>query len=165
MLMSELLAEKSFRGSSTTTPDPHHRPVIELCADKTNRFLGTNLSGRAMARYLTALEMEVETEDENTLRVKPPLFGWISPGTGTLWKRWPGWKGIRTSRSPSPPSRPPRTSIRSEIALGDRVREIMVGMGFCGSDFLQLYLSGICRTAPGSGDKPFAIFRGAAQPL
>jgi phenylalanyl-tRNA synthetase beta chain len=130
MLMSELAGGEAVQGIIDNYPSPHHRPEIELRADKTNRFLGTNLSGQTMARYLTALEMDVETEDENTLRVKPPAFRVDIARDWDLMEEVARMEGYQKIPVTFPSIKASGELDPPEVFLGDKVREIMVGMGF-----------------------------------
>jgi phenylalanyl-tRNA synthetase beta chain len=130
MLVSELAGGEVVHGIVDNYPNPRHRPEIELRADKTNRFLGTNLSGQTMARYLTALEMEVGTEGENTLRVKPPAFRVDITRDWDLMEEVARLEGYQNIPVTFPPIKASGELDPPEVVLGDRVREIMVGMGF-----------------------------------
>jgi phenylalanyl-tRNA synthetase beta chain len=130
MLMSELAGGEVVNGIIDNYPNPRHRPVITLRADKTNRFLGTNLSGRTMARYLTALEMDVSTEDEDTLRVKPPAFRVDVTRDWDLMEEVARLEGYQKIPVTFPPIKASGELDPPEVFLGDQVREIMVGMGF-----------------------------------
>lgn len=165
MLMSELTGGEVVQGIIDNYPRPHHRPVIELCADKTNRFLGTNLSGRAMARYLTALEMEVETEDENTLRVKPPAFRVDITRDWDLMEEVARLEGYQNIPVTFPPIKPSEDLDPPEIALGDRVREIMVGMGFAEVISYSFISPGSAEQLQAQATNPLRSFVALLNPL
>lgn len=63
------------RGGIDVYPNPFRPPVLTLRVPRTNRFLGTSLTGAQMAGALRALRMEVEEVDGGeSLRVVPPAF-------------------------------------------------------------------------------------------
>jgi phenylalanyl-tRNA synthetase beta chain len=130
MLMSELAGGEVVHGIIDNYPAPRHRPVIELRADKANRFLGTNLSGQTMARYLTALQMEVEPEGENGMRVRPPLFRVDITRDWDLMEEVARLEGYQKIPVTFPPVKPSEEPDPPEFVLGNKVREVMVGMGF-----------------------------------
>ena len=130
MLISELAGGEVVKGVIDNHPRPRRAPVIELRVDKTNRFLGTDLSGDVMARYLTALEMDVEVEDKNTLRVKPPGFRVDITRDWDLTEEVARLEGYQNIPVTFPPIKPVDVLDPREVVLGKRVREVMVGMGF-----------------------------------
>ncbi|MBN2033961.1 MAG: phenylalanine--tRNA ligase subunit beta [Deltaproteobacteria bacterium] len=130
MLMSDLAGGEVVNGIIDNYPSPHHRPLIEFSADKTNRFLGTTLSGGTMARYLSALGMEVEREDENTFQVKPPAFRVDITRDWDLMEEIARLEGYQRIPVTFPPIRASEELDPPEIFLGDKVRALMVEMGF-----------------------------------
>jgi phenylalanyl-tRNA synthetase beta chain len=130
MLISELAGGEVVNGIVDNYPNPRSRPVITLRADKTNRFLGTNLSGRTMALYLKALEMDVATESENTLRVKPPAFRVDVTRDWDLMEEVARLEGYQKIPVTFPPIKASGELDPPEVSLGCKVREIMAGMGF-----------------------------------
>ena len=129
-LMSELAGGEVVRGIVDNYPNPRRAPVIELRAEKANRFLGTDLPATAMAKYLTALEMEVEAAAENTLRVKPPAFRVDITRDWDLMEEVARLEGYQKIPVTLPAVKPAEELDPPEVLLGKRVREVMVGMGF-----------------------------------
>jgi phenylalanyl-tRNA synthetase beta chain len=130
MLISELAGGKVAKGIIDNHPRPRLGPVIDLRVDKTNRFLGTELPGEVMARYLTALELDVEVKDANTLRVKPPGFRVDITRDWDLMEEVARLEGYQKIPVTFPPIKPAEELDPPEVVLGNRVREVMVGMGF-----------------------------------
>ena len=130
MLISELAGGEVVKGVIDNYPRPPVASVIELRVDKTNRFLGTELSGEVIARLLTALEMDVEVEDKNTLRVKPPGFRVDITRDWDLMEEVARLEGYQNIPVTFPPIKPVDVLDPREVALSKRVREVMVGMGF-----------------------------------
>jgi phenylalanyl-tRNA synthetase beta chain len=74
-LMAEMGGGRIAKGRIDVYPTPYRPPVLTLRVAKTNRFLGTSLSGNEMANALKALQMQVEEVDGGeTLKVIPPTF-------------------------------------------------------------------------------------------
>lgn len=165
MLMADLTGGQVAQGTLDNYPRPRRRLVIELHADKTNRFLGTNLSGRAMARYLRALEMDVETEDENRLRVKPPAFRVDITRDWDLMEEVARLEGYEKIPVTFPPIQLSEESDPPEVTLGNRVREIMAGTGFAeviSYSFVSPETANQLQAPPGS---PLRSFVGLLNPL
>ena len=165
MLMSEAAGGEIAQGIVDNYPNPHHRPVIELRADKANRFLGTNLSGRTMARYLTALEMDVETRDENTLQVKPPAFRIDITRDWDLMEEVARLEGYQKIPVTFPPIKPSEELDPPEVVLGDRVREIMAGMGFAEAISYSFISPGSAEHLQAQRGSPLRSFVGLLNPL
>jgi phenylalanyl-tRNA synthetase beta chain len=130
MLISELAGGEVARGVTDNYPGPRRAPLIELRVDKTNRFLGTELSGEVVGRFLTALEMEVEFRDGNTLHVKPPGFRVDITRDWDLMEEVARLAGYQKIPVTFPPIKPSEELDPPEVVLGGKVREVMVGMGF-----------------------------------
>ncbi len=74
-LVAETGGGRIARGRIDVYPTPYRPPVLTLRVGRTNRFLGTSLSGTKMARALQSLQMQVEELDGGeTLKVTPPAF-------------------------------------------------------------------------------------------
>ena len=130
MLISELAGGEVIRGVIDNYPAPRRLREIELKVDKTNRFLGTALSRDTVASYLAALEMEVQPEGETGLRVKAPSFRIDLTRDWDLMEEVARLEGYDRIPVTLPPIRPSDEKESPELDMGDRVREIMVGLGF-----------------------------------
>jgi len=130
MLIFQLAGGDVAKGVIDNYPAPRRAPVIDLRVDKTNRFLGTQLSGEKMGRFLAALEMEVQSADENTLRVKPPAFRVDITRDWDLMEEVARLEGYQNIPVTFPPIRPSEELDPSEVVLGDKARDVMIGMGF-----------------------------------
>jgi phenylalanyl-tRNA synthetase beta chain len=73
-LMREVGGGEITRGLIDVYPRPLTTPAVVLDVDRTNRFLGTDLSTTAMEAVLRRIELPVETIDSHRLRVKVPSF-------------------------------------------------------------------------------------------
>ena len=104
--------------------------MIDLRVDRTNRFLGTSNSKEAMVGYLKALEMEVESVDENTLRVTRPFFRVDLTREVDLVEEIARLQGYNEIPVTYPRVRPTGEKAAPQLGLRDRLRSILVGFGF-----------------------------------
>jgi len=130
MLMGQLAGGEIVRGIIDEYPRPYKAPVINLRAEKTNRFLGTSLTRDAISNYLEALEMDVETAEDDLLRVRPPAFRVDVTRDWDLMEEVARLEGFEKIPVTFPPIRPSEEADIPELVLGDKIREIMVGLGF-----------------------------------
>jgi phenylalanyl-tRNA synthetase beta chain len=144
-LISELAGGEVIQGIIDNYPSPRSPREIDLRVDKTNRFLGTQLSPETVGGYLKALEMEVQPSGENVLQVKPPSFRVDITRDWDLMEEVARLEGYDHIPITIPPIRPSDEKESPEMTTGDRVREIMVGLGF--SEVISF-----CFIAPDSAD-------------
>jgi len=130
MLISELAGGEVIQGIIDNYPAPRRPREIDLRVDKTNRFLGTGLSRETMGSYLQALELEVHPLGENVLRVKVPCCRVDLTRDWDLMEEVARMEGYDNIAVTNPPIRPSDEKEAPEVTTGDRVREIMVGLGF-----------------------------------
>ncbi|MBN1105719.1 MAG: phenylalanine--tRNA ligase subunit beta [Deltaproteobacteria bacterium] len=130
MLMQELAGGGVKKGIIDRYPAPFRPAVIDLRVERTNRFLGTNLPGDRMRKYLEALEMEVQPADGGVLRVVAPSFRVDITREIDLVEEVARLEGYDRIPVTSAPVKPDEEKDPPELALGDRVREIMTGFGF-----------------------------------
>jgi len=130
MLISELAGGEVIQGIVDNYPTPRKLREIELKVDKTNRFLGTDLSRETIGGFLQALEMDVQPLGENVLRVKAPSFRVDLTRDWDLMEEVARLEGYDKIPVTIPPIRPSDEKESQEMTSGHRVREIMVGLGF-----------------------------------
>jgi len=130
MLISELAGGEVIQGIVDNYPAPRKMREIDLRVDKTNRFLGTDLSRETIRGFLQALEMDVQSLGENVLRVKAPSFRVDLTRDWDLMEEVARLEGYDKIPVTIPPIRPSDEKESPEMTTGDRVREIMVGLGF-----------------------------------
>ena len=130
MLILELAGGNGVKGIIDEYPRPYEERAVDLRIDRTNRFLGTVLSRETMAGYLKALEMEVEDVDQDRLRVVPPAFRVDITREVDLMEEIARLEGYDNVPVTSPAIRPTEEGEDPQLTLGDRVREIIVGLGF-----------------------------------
>jgi phenylalanyl-tRNA synthetase beta chain len=129
-LISELAGGEVVQGIIDNYPTPRSPREIDLRVDKTNRFLGTELSRDTVAGYLQAVEMEVQPSGENVLQVRPPSFRVDITRDWDLMEEVARLEGYDHIPITIPPIRPSDEKESPEMTTGDRVREIMAGLGF-----------------------------------
>ena len=130
MLISELAGGEVIQGIIDNYPAPRRPREIDLRVDKTNRFLGTELSRETMGSYLQALELEVHPLGDAVLRVKVPCFRVDLTRDWDLMEEVARMEGYDNIAVTNPPIRPSDEREAPEVTTGDRVREIIVGLGF-----------------------------------
>ena len=129
-LMKDLGGGEMASGSLDVYPRPYQAPEIVLRVERTNRFLGSALSGESMARYLRNLEMRVETMDGDRLRVLPPAFRVDISREVDLMEEVARADGYDRIPVTVPHVRPSAERDAPEMPLGAEVRRIMIGLGF-----------------------------------
>jgi len=130
MLMSHLAGGKIALGLVDNYPRPFSPCMIDLRIDKTNHFLGTSLSQETIADYLRALEMEVADVPPHVIRVTPPSFRVDITREVDLMEEVARLEGFDRIPVTTPNIRPPDEADIPEHIIADRIREIMVGIGF-----------------------------------
>jgi phenylalanyl-tRNA synthetase beta chain len=129
-LISEIAGGEVIQGIIDNYPAPRGLREIDLNTDKCNRFLGTDLSQEAMGTYLRALEMDVQPQGNHVLAVKAPSFRVDITRDWDLMEEVARMEGYDHIPVTIPPIRPSDEEESPEMTTGDRVREIMAGLGF-----------------------------------
>ncbi len=129
-LISHLAGGNVAAGFIDNYPNTYTSPIIDLKVDKTNRFLGTTLSRDVIGKYLKALEMDVQDINENKLRVKPPSFRVDITREVDLMEEVARLDGFDNIPVTSPSVRPSEKGESAELVLRDKVRSIILGLGF-----------------------------------
>ncbi len=129
-LISRLAGGGIASGIIDSYPKPYTPPEISLRVDKTNRILGTTLSRDIMGGYLKALEMDVRDVNDNELRVKPPSFRVDITREADLIEEVARLFGYENIPVTNISVRPDQIGEAPELVLRDRIRTIMVGLGF-----------------------------------
>ncbi|MFH1488450.1 MAG: phenylalanine--tRNA ligase subunit beta, partial [Pseudomonadota bacterium] len=129
-LISRLAGGKIVKGIIDEYPTPYREFQIDLRVGRTNRFLGIALPKETMAGHLRALEMEVLDADQDTLKVKPPSFRVDIIREVDLMEEIARLEGYDKLPVTSPVIRPSEEADLPLLALRDKMREIMVGLGF-----------------------------------
>ena len=129
-LISSLAGGSVASGIIDNYPVKYASPDVRLRVDKTNRVLGTTLSGDIICGYLKALGMAVQDVNENDLTVNPPSFRVDILRESDLIEevaRLFGYENIPITYSNI---RPGRIGETPERVLRNRIKSIMVGLGF-----------------------------------
>jgi phenylalanyl-tRNA synthetase beta chain len=130
MLIADLAGGNIAKGIIDNYPRPRQSPHIDLRIDKTNGFLGTDISKETMVGYLNALEMDVREVDKNTVRVDPPSFRVDIEREIDLMEEVARLEGYDNIPVTYPAIRPSKEKEIPELILREKVRETMVGYGF-----------------------------------
>ncbi len=130
MLIHQLAGGEVIKGVIDNYPKPFSPSVIDMRIDKTNDFLGTALSQDTITGYLRALELHVETVEPNLIRVTPPPYRVDLTREVDLMEEVARLEGYDRILVTSPHIRPSDEGDLPGLALGDKMREIMVGLGF-----------------------------------
>ncbi len=129
-LMLEVGGGRLAAGRIDVYPGPISQPNLTLPVDRTNRFLGTQLTAAQMAKTLASIEMEVEFLDDNRLRVVPPSFRQDVSREVDLMEEIARLAGYNTI-----PSTCPEASVFSNVPddhliVRETVRDALAGFGF-----------------------------------
>jgi phenylalanyl-tRNA synthetase beta chain len=129
-LMAELSGGRLIEGCIDAAHRLPKPPVLRLSAAATNRLLGTRIARDEMARLLTAIEFQVETENEDVLEVATPSFRVDIARPEDLMEevaRRAGYDRIPVTY----PQLPPVTRPASRVwTLRQSMRTLMTGLGF-----------------------------------
>jgi phenylalanyl-tRNA synthetase beta chain len=129
-LMQEVGGGQIAGGRIDVYPRPITAPVLVLDVNRTNRFLGTDLSAGEMKGVLCRIELEVEELDNNRLQVSVPSFRPDITREVDLAEevaRLVGYDRV--------PVTSPEASIEAEAAdphliLRQEIKELLCGAGF-----------------------------------
>jgi phenylalanyl-tRNA synthetase beta chain len=129
MLIKQLAGGNIARGIIDCYPEPWSPPKIILRANRANEILGTSIGIKQMADYLSSLTMAVKVVDQNRMEVSPPSFRVDITREADLVEEIARLFGYNNIPITLPAIRPTEEDI-SELVLRDRIKAILVGMGF-----------------------------------
>ncbi len=129
MLIKQLAGGNIARGIIDCYPEPWSTPKIILRANRANEILGTSIGIKQMADYLFSLTMAVKVVDQNRMEVSPPSFRVDITREADLVEEIARLFGYNNIPITLPAIRPTEEDI-SELVLRDRIKAILVGMGF-----------------------------------
>ncbi len=143
-LMAEVAGGRLIEGVIDVHPGRKQPAAILLNTAKANRLLGLKLSADEMSALLTAIEFQVEKQDEHSLQVVPPSFRVdisrpedLMEEIARLW----GYNNIPTTfpamlsgtRKPEP-----------MLAARDTIRQMLLGFGFYEAINYSFVSAGAC---------------------
>ena len=128
-LIKQLAGGNIARGIIDCYPEPWSPPKVILRADRANEILGTSIGIKQMADYLSSLTMAVKVVDQNIMEVSPPSFRVDITREADLIEEVARLIGYNNIPVTLPAIRPAEEDV-SELALRDRIKVILVGMGF-----------------------------------
>lgn len=129
-LIQELGGGKIARGIIDEYPSPYTPKTIDLRVDRTNAFLGTSLTRETMGGYLEALQMDVRGVSENVIQVTPPACRVDLEREADLVEEVARLEGYDKIAVTFPNIRSVEEPNAPKLVVSDKVRQIMVGMGF-----------------------------------
>jgi phenylalanyl-tRNA synthetase beta chain len=130
LLLAEVAGATVDPGLIDQYPRPWRPLEITLRVEKTNEFLGTDLSAEAMAGHLSALELGVRREGSESLVVTPPACRVDLLREVDMMEEVARMVGYARIPVTLPAVRPEEEADPPEVSLGDRIREMMAGLGF-----------------------------------
>ena len=129
MLIARLAGGNIAKGVIDCYPEPWSPPRIKLGVDRANEILGTSIDIKQMADYLSSLSMAVKVVDQGTIEVCPPPFRVDITREADLIEEVARLIGYNNIPVTLPAIRPTQED-NTEFVLRDRIKAMMVGMGF-----------------------------------
>jgi len=129
MLIAQLAGGNIAKGVIDCYPEPWSPPRIKLRVDRANEILGTSIDIKQMADYLSSLSMGVKVVDQGTIEVCPPPFRVDITREADLIEEVARLIGYNNIPVTLPAIRPTQED-NTEFVLRDRIKAMMVGMGF-----------------------------------
>lgn len=130
MLSYQLSEGKINKGIIDIYPEPYTPPVIDLRIEKTNKFLGTSITGDKMVSYLRSLEMKVSDPENGRIQVIPPTYRVDIEREVDLMEEIARLEGYDNIEITYPPVRPSEEKELPSLTLKNRICEILTGLGF-----------------------------------
>ncbi len=128
-LIKQLAGGNIAKGIIDCYPKTWSSPKITLRADRANNILGTNVDVKIMANHLSSLSMAVKIVDQNRIVVSSPSFRVDITREADLIEEIARLIGYNNIPVTLPAIRPTEEDI-TEFVLRDRIKNMMVGMGF-----------------------------------
>jgi phenylalanyl-tRNA synthetase beta chain len=129
MLIAQLAGGNIAKGIIDCYPEPWSPARIRLRADRANEILGTTIDIKQMADHLSSLNMAVRAVDQNRIEVCPPPFRVDITREADLIEEVARLIGYNNIPVTLPAIRPTEEDY-TEFVLRDRIKAMMVGMGF-----------------------------------
>ena len=130
-LMVELGDGELATGSIDVYPVPIRQESIQLHVSKTNRFLGTDLTGEEICNHLESIQLKVRTAEEDLLVVEPPSFrADLSRGVDLMEEvaRLAGYDRIPSA---SPMARLASAKPAQDQVIRQHSKQLLATQGFC----------------------------------
>ena len=129
-LISMLAGGTTAKGIVDQYPQPWKGREILLSTERTNHLLGTGLPQQKLVGPLRSLELEVHEVDADRLKVTPPAFRVDLTRDVDLMEEVARLSGYENVPVTYPEIRSSEEKPIPELVLRDRVRPVLVGMGF-----------------------------------
>ncbi len=129
MLIAQLAGGAIAKGIIDCYPKPWSPPKIIFRVERANKILGTSISLKTMANHLSSLTMAVKVIDKDQMEVSPPSFRVDITREADLIEEIACLTGYNNIPVTLPAIRPTEEDI-TELVLRDRIKAMLVGMGF-----------------------------------
>lgn len=129
MLIAQFAGGSIAKGIIDCYPRPWSPSKVAVRADRTNKLLGTDVKAETMDLHLSSLGMAVTKIDDNKMEVSPPSFRVDITREADLVEEIARLIGYHNIPVTLPPIRPTEEYV-SELTLRDRIKAMLVGMGF-----------------------------------
>jgi phenylalanyl-tRNA synthetase beta chain len=130
-LMAELGDGELASGRLDVYPSPIIKEPIQLRASKTNRFLGTSLSGEEIRQLLESIQLNVRNADEDVLVVDPPSFRPDLTRDVDLMEEVARLAGYDRIPSASPVARLATARPAKDQTIRQQTKKTLEAFGFC----------------------------------
>jgi phenylalanyl-tRNA synthetase beta chain len=111
-------------------PRPFQPNIIDLRVEKVNQLLGTQLTDKAVAAHLESLNIKVERDNKGLMRVTAPSYRVDITREVDLIEEVGRREGFDNIPVTIPQIRPADSIPEAGISTADKIKEIMVGLGF-----------------------------------
>ena len=128
-LIKQLAGGNIAKGIIDCYPEPWLPSKIILRVDRANEILGTSISIEQMTDHLSSLNMVIRVVDQNRIEVSPPSFRVDITREADLIEEIARLIGYNNIPVTLPSIRPTEEDI-TEFVLRDRIKNMLVGMGF-----------------------------------
>jgi len=129
MLIAQLAEGDIAKGVIDCYPRPWSPPKITLRVDRANEILGTGIDMKQMADHLSSLNMAVKVVSKDQMEVSPPSFRVDITREADLVEEVARLFGYNNIPVTLPAIRPAEEDVL-ELLLRDRIKSILVGIGF-----------------------------------
>jgi phenylalanyl-tRNA synthetase beta chain len=129
-LMAEICGGKFVDGIIDAHPGPVTPRVIALSVGRTNRVLGTDLTGDQITHLLQSVEFDVQPTEGDQLSVQSPSFRMDISRPEDLMEEVARLHGYNRIPTTFPAITDSKATLSPAISFRERVKALMTGFGF-----------------------------------